>query len=456
MANLILITIDALRADHLGCYGYRKKLTPNIDKLANSGLLFVDANSVSCETSASFVSIFSATYPSMYRSLNLHERPSFVEVLKQNKYRTIAIHCNPFISRIYGFEKSFDNFLDDLTISKNIGFLQRIRSITANFIRKTRYLNFIRKAFTKIEGRMYKKYNLRADDINNIFYKYIKELKNINKFFVWLHYMDVHFPWLPPEEYIPNGLTKTEVIKANFSGNMKNPVIKELYDASLNYFDDAFSRLIIALEEFNLLDETYIILTSDHGEDFGEHGLYSHNTPSLYEERIRVPLIIYGPGIKKNKINVPVSLIDIAPTILHILVGKSKFQYGLSLLTYIENQGYPPVFSEAGELVRLLESLSSGNLKFKLTQVSLKKNGWKYIHKLDGEDEFFNLKLDPYEKDNIISVMNDIAKEFLNKIEDHIIAIKNFNKNIAKHEIMTKCKNLQKIIWKYRNNNFAE
>ena len=425
--NLIFVTVDALRADHLGCYGYHKKITPNIDKLANSGLLFVDANSVSCETSASFVSIFSATYPSMYRSLNLHERQSFVEVLKQSGYKTIAIHCNPFISRIYGFEKGFDIFLDDLTISKNISFLQRVRSISARFIRKARYLNFARKIFAKIEGRMYKKYNLRADDINNIFYRCLKNLKNSNKFFVWLHYMDMHFPWLPPEEYIPNDLTKMDVIKANFSGNMEDPIIKELYDASLNYFDEAFSILMEKLEEYNLLDETYIVLTSDHGEDFGEHGLYSHNVPSLYEERIRVPLIIYGPGIKKGKINMPVSLIDIAPTILHILVGRPKFQFGLSLLTYIENQRYPPVFSEAGKLVGLSESLLSGNLKFKLTHVSLKKNSWKYIHKLDGEDEFFNLKLDPCEKDNIIVVMKDFAKEFYSEIENHITTIKKFN-----------------------------
>lgn len=85
MRNLILITIDALRADHLSCYGYKEETSPNIDELAKKGLFFTNANSVYGSTLGSFTSMFSATYPSMYNSLSLHERPSFVEVLRQKR-----------------------------------------------------------------------------------------------------------------------------------------------------------------------------------------------------------------------------------------------------------------------------------------------------------------------------------------------------------------------------------
>lgn len=324
---------------------------------------------------------------------------------------------------------------------KTKDFFQRTRGIVARFIRKTPLRGFLGKAFAKFAGRFYRKYNLRADDINNIFLSYIERtIDDFNKFFVWLHYMDTHYPWLPPEEYIPKPLTKSDVIDINFSGNPRKPVVKKLYDASIRYVDNAIHRLIETLDSRGLLNDTYIIITSDHGEDFGEHGLWFHNAPSLYEERVRVPLIIIGPGIKQERIDKPVSLIDLAPTILHLLVKKNKFQCGLSLLSRLESNNFPPVFGEAGITTNITKSYP----KFRLTSISVKVNEWKYIHRLDGEDKLFNLKNDPLEKENLIYERKDIASELLTKIEDHLQDVRKFNRQYTRHLISKKVRYLKR------------
>jgi arylsulfatase A-like enzyme len=235
---------------------------------------------------------------------------------------------------------------------------------------------------------------------------------------MWLHYMDVHYPFKPPSEafedlpYEP--LSKRRTVQLNGKMQERPEEITEedvsdllkLYDAEIRYTDRQIGRIIDALDERGILSETLVVVTADHGEAFGEHGRFGHH-PYPYEELIRVPLVIAGPGVSSTTVDEQVSLLDLAPTILE--------QAGAATPSEMEGESFAPAL--AGESIddRTAMTISDGGSVY-----GCRTSEWKYIVRWDGDDEYlFDLTSDPNEAKNVRTDHPEVVDEFSTVIADY-------------------------------------
>jgi len=293
--NIVFISIDTLRADHLHCYGYPRKTSPNIDQLAADGARFERAVSPSPWTLPSHISMFTGQEVSVHnvrRSQNslADHAVTFTELLQQNGYATFGIGSSPYLKKRYGYAQGFDVYDDELG---QISYKKSHEAITA------------KKAVNKA---------LRA----------IKERKN-KRWFVFIHMWDVHYDYLPPAPYdrMFAGDYAGDFDMINWEKNRDfkvgmNPedfryVISQ-YDGEIAWVDSQIGLLVAKLKEWGLYENTVIVITSDHGEEFLDHGQKGHGH-SLFDELIRVPIIVTGPGVPAGMtVDCPVGLIDLYPT----------------------------------------------------------------------------------------------------------------------------------------------
>jgi len=294
--NVILLIVDALRADSLGCYNKDSHNTPNIDKFAQEAVLFKNVIAQSPGTINSAPSIFCSVYPYEhgyfnYRCFVPRKLDTIAELLKNEGYRTFGVSTNPHVTKKNRLTQGFDVFIEDLVWK-----------------------------------------NTDCDEVNRTFIKWLDN-NNPNPFFAMLWYIDPHTPYEPPPGYINKFLSQKEQ-RELILDKTKNPqpyieaapeereVSKKLYAAEVNFFDTEFAKLIDYLKQHGLMKNTIIILTADHGESFWEKKdplgkeVVGHGS-SLCEEQLRIPLIIYLPSQQERKV-VPEKAqhIDIVPTIL--------------------------------------------------------------------------------------------------------------------------------------------
>jgi len=399
--NVILITIDALRADHLSCYGYKRNTSPNIDKLAKEGVLFTQAIAQSSYTPPSMATILTSAMPNKHSlrtwgdSLN-PELPTIASVLKSEGYQTIFLGANPnFSTGLHGFTNGFDIFDDK----------------EADAVRLT-----------------------------NKALKFIKEYAN-KPFFLWIHYMNVHSPYIPLAPY-----DKLYINDKLYSQQKKLPIVKDIfggygyrgipeslakqkggignpdyyiaqYDGAINTVDTEIEVILKMLKQYRIDRKTLIIITADHGEMMGERSYYFCHAFFLYEPLLKIPLIIrYDKIIPKNKVvETPINAnLDIAPTILSILrIDRVKTFQGRSLLGTIlkKNKYYSPyVFSDE-----------------ELGVKCIRNNDWKLISSYLGNNEYelYNLKHDPQELNNLVSVEIEKFAYLKQKLDRYKQLVKN-------------------------------
>ena len=288
--NVLLITIDTLRADRLSCYSDQHVFTPNIDSLAENGVLFSRAFSNTSTTLPSHTNILlgaSPLYHGVHDNLNFVVREDFLtlaEHLKANGYETAAyVGAYPLDAR-FGLDQGFDIY--------NADFPHDYRSDLSALER-------------------------RAEEVVDKSFEGIKSAKF--PWFVWIHCFDPHLPYDPPEPF-----------KSRFAANP--------YDGEVAYVDLVMGKLLKFLKDEQLFDETVIIFSGDHGESLGQHGEPSHGF-FAYNSSIWIPFIMKVPGIKPNKIEQNVSHLDIFPTICDVIgVQKPPFLQGKSLLTVMEGK----------------------------------------------------------------------------------------------------------------------
>ncbi|MHA1665397.1 MAG: sulfatase [Candidatus Njordarchaeales archaeon] len=468
MENVILITVDSLRADHLSCYGYEKETSPNMDKIAESGILFKQAISNGGHTRIAFPTILTSTYFFSHRFLKRmnngftiylsDDRPYLPEILKRNGYKTAGFHSNPFLTKRYGYNRGFDMLLDPL--EKSIGTKKNIRSFVQNHLNPDgllyRSLKIVFNRFRHVEPPF-----AGGEEITKSALSWVKNNRG-SPFFLWVHYMDVHHPYLPPKNHLMKFSDKiitsresitlhTKMLKNSASLShidIKNLI--SLYDGCINYVDYWIGELLNALEGMDVRD-SLIILTADHGDAFGEHGEFGHGERSgnLYEEIMRIPLIISAPTLKGSEIHDQVSLLDVAPTILDFLsIQKPDSMQGKSLLTYNNkdkgdgtfaetlNIGAQPYINTKGEL----------NLIKRRGVIAYRTENWKYIHNENMDDELYNLRTDPKEKKNIINEQVEKAEEYKSEILQHLARVeKNMRKVSEKEKINKKIKELKRL-----------
>ena len=432
--NLILLTIDCLRADHLGCLGYSKKITPNLDYLAGSGVLFSQAISAASWTLPSFTCLFSSSYPSMHGEQPgiANSRVTIAQVLQRYGYRTAAFHSNPFLSSFFGFGKGFDTFDDSMHKNSYESLLRKPRELLKSIVgTKARWLY---KFLAYLYGLVVTP-SPKADKLNNKAARWLRD--NRNDFFLWMHYMDAHEPYwqckgiLSPfrvcqiHNFNLNRKAEKNKYKGSEQGSLSpkeiNRLIK-LYDENISHVDKMIGSFLRMLDRNNMLSETIVIVTADHGQQFMEHGYYGHRY-FLYEELIRVPLIIAGPMLESQVINQQVTLLDLAPTVLDLLgIDKPSSFSGTSLLPLMRGNST----SSKGTDVISVTSVNDIAIQKRRwlnandKQMSIRTGKWKYIYVEGKQDELYCLEGDPKELQNLIDVEPQIASELRTKIMNHI------------------------------------
>jgi len=408
-ANIILITIDVLRYDHLGCYGYPRDTSPNIDGLAARGVKFLQAISNGGQTPESFPSILASALPPLkppWGKTILRPNTMLAELLKGAGYKTAGFHSNPYLSRFYGYDRGFDTFDDRLRGPSVRGVRLWLRAKNPP---DTRLGKIQRELGAKIRGilrHVTERPIVNASETTDKAIDWLKD--NRGKFFLWLHYLDVHHPYLPAAKYLRlfhnQRVSRQEMFALSHKMSFKPDKLSSaevekiisLYDAEIRYVDEAIGVLLNKLKDY--LANTFIILTADHGDEFGEHGRFGHQT--VYDETLRVPLIIAGPGIKGGtSIKEQVSLIDLAPTIAEFAGIKSARSFqGKSLLPQIEGKKEAKV----GTISTLVDP--RGGQK----NIAYRTPNYKYIltESLDESEivlaeEVYELKNDPGETKNL-------------------------------------------------------
>ncbi len=303
--NVVVITIDTLRADHLGCYGYKQIHTPNIDALAADGARFERAYTAVPVTLPSHTAIFTGTYPMLsgmhdFAANKLNPtQPTLASVLKEHGYATAAVIGSAVLDSRFGLNRGFDFYYDHFDFSRleeaNLDEMERPGNIVADLA-----LDWLGKNSQK-------------------------------KFFLWMHLYDPHFPYRPPEPY-------------------SHEYAAQPYDGEIAFADAQLGRLLRFLKEKGLYQNTLIVLSGDHGESLGEHGEKTHGF-FIYNATMHVPLIIRLPG-KPAALVVgdPVSLIDLMPTILAAAGLETPAQVqGRSLLPSLQGKPGEPNRSLYGE-----------------------------------------------------------------------------------------------------------
>jgi arylsulfatase A-like enzyme len=398
--NVLILVIDALRPDHLGCYGSALDTSPTIDALAKRGVLFADATSPSSYTRAAVPSIFTSVLPGAHGVLSQGKQVEMLsdefitlaETLKARGYATAAFAPNPSLHRSFNFGQGFDLYDDDFQLGAG-----------------TEPGDY--ETATKIQDRT------------------LRWLRNNRgrPFFAYLHYRDVHAPYIPPPPYDRRYVTpgvRRPLTRAEYRSqpaDIKRPrrhrdltAYVEQYDGEIRYTDDQLARFLAELEKEDLLDNTVIFLTADHGESFLEHGSWTHGT-GLYEELTRVPLLLVLPGKKHagRRVEVPVQTTDIYPSILEILNAKAPAELqGKSLFAALEGRADPdrPVYSEA--LVdRRLRPSNFGQL------AAVRVGGWKLIYNRERRtSELYHVAEDPRETRDLAASEPERAHDLLRRI----------------------------------------
>jgi len=425
---IFLITVDCLRADHVGCIG-GTDLTPNIDKLSRDSVVFTKAFANGPGTNQSFPAILTSTYFFIHGGLHLNPRcTTLAEVLSKHGFRTVAFHSNPFLSKMFGWDKGFHEFYDFMNVIKapsaTVTRLQRgklvnrltriaLNVLGASYSRRIREL--LKKIYYRF-SRIEKPY-LEGTELNQHVTNWIEKHKN-EKFFLWVHYMDPHEPYIPPKEYLSNFSSREEALKFNLSVDMNNPseedltILRELYKGEVKYVDSCIAELINNIEDRGLLEDSLIIITADHGHAFMEHGKFGHAYDILYNEVIHVPLIVYGLG-GTHKINKCVQLLDLPPTVLDLLgINPPSTFIGKSLIDRLESL---PIFSESAEpnLVELKYNLSKNIIS------CIKKEFKLILSNFTNTMELYNIRKDPLEKKNISNIEEGIVNELISVIDKH-------------------------------------
>ncbi|ELZ87907.1 sulfatase [Haloferax volcanii] len=313
--NIILLSADALRADHLSCHGYDRETSPVLDDLAADSLHFTNAYSASSHTREAVPALLTGEYPDTAIDAKYRLATDTVaKTLSEEGFATAGFHSNPFVSRAYGFDQGFDTFDDDLHFGKH------------------KVIALAQRALDKLRNRHY----ARAEEINERSLEWLDSLDDDEPFFLWNHYMDTHGPYEPPGEYAT--LYTDETISGRNAQSLYQRAIKDpdsitdderqllidLYDAEIRYNDKRIGEFLDALRERGLLENSLVVFTADHGDAFGEHGYYEHPR-YLHDEITHVPLIVRQPNGESGVVETPASTLDIVSTIESAFGSESEF-----------------------------------------------------------------------------------------------------------------------------------
>ena len=381
--NLIVISIDTLRADHLSCYGYNRNTTPNIDRFARDGVRFANTIVQAPWTLPSHMSLLTGLYPSSHGVVEpsnklKDEHLTLAEILQNAGYETTAFTNSGYLSLRFGYQ-GFDDF-DESYGYKGLSEVETIYSMAVNWLKKS----------------------------------------HSRPFFLFLHTYQVHAPYDPPPTYDIysdknyQGIVEVSGNNSNYYGGIKPKMtiedyqyVIDKYDGEIYYTDHFLGKLFKKLRDLGLYDKSIIVLTSDHGENFLDHSVYNIDHKELYDEIVKVPLIIKASTFPKNQvIDIQVESIDIMPTVLERLgISIPNMIDGESLVELLKKRSYDNVFAFS-------ESVLPSRREYKM----IRTNNWKLLLRFQNELELFDLKSDPKEQHNLFAEKTEIAESLHEKL----------------------------------------
>jgi hypothetical protein len=390
--NVVLISIDSLRADHLGSYGYPRATSPTLDALAAQGVRFSHAVSATSWTLPSHMSMLTGRYPLAHGVLEDTDRlpdgiPTLAESLQGAGISTGGIVSMQFVGSSYGFGRGFDYYDDHTIPAKNE--VDALRDEP-------------------------------APKVEELALRFLGDHQQ-RRFFLFLHFWDVHYDYVPPPPYdtMFDPTYRGSVTGENF---LDNPAVYKgmpaadlahllaLYDGEIRWVDDHIAHIVAALDALGLADRTAIIVTADHGDEFFEHGFKGHRR-TLYDEVVHVPLIMRIPGQASAVVDTPVSLVDLMPTILELTgVPAPAGLDGTSVMAAVGRDGDgQPLYSELCGRRR------------SLCQVAQRWQAQTLIHRF--EPLRLELYADAGQKDDLVRKGQRPAPVLMSRLGDHLNAV---------------------------------
>jgi arylsulfatase A-like enzyme len=453
--NVVLITIDCLRADHLPIYGYQRDTAPFLTELAEKSVLFENSFSTGPGTSVSFPSIFTGTYPfefGGYSELSTQRTP-IASVVSNEGVDTIGVHSNTYLSRTFGYQRGFDIYE---SFYNRPGGIVTLEDKFRNFFDENGLLfTIIKQVYESIvEELILKKsdngVSLPYKQANSITDTAISHLSDISApFFSWIHYMDVHAPHHPPNKYfdlfadeIPDWKHHHETwldAKEDPTTASDEDIQQFInaYDAEIRFVDEQIERLFNQMKQWGNHENTLYILTADHGELLGEHGQLSH-PPRLYNELLHVPLILHHPNVNNShRSDDLVSLIDIPTTIAKAFNAKIPDTYkGQSLLpaTMGKNCEHDMIFAEVCHEPG--EGMSTGKYRPDKSIVLCRSSSASYVRDLQRNSESFDVAANNNNSNS--KVPTEIRQSLQKAVDDHINSIESNNQNMNEVDISAK------------------
>jgi arylsulfatase A-like enzyme len=389
--HVLLITIDALRADALSCYRPGAGPTPNIDSLAAQGAVFMNAMSSANWTLPAFGSMMTGFSPWVHRT-TLYVRPPgslpmLAELLRDAGYDTAAFVANPLLGPESGFLRGFTHYT--LFETKPRGEAAGNAPLGARILQRV----FAPKASVAT-----------SSDLTAAAIAFIKDHLDTGTF-TWIHYMDPHGPYVPPASYVPGTLTPAPVPEAEpgLSSSLHTPEQKAwaqaLYNAEVRAADGEIGGLLRGLASLGAARDSLIVLTADHGEAFWEHGYATHGN-GLFQELLHVPLIIRHPMVPPGRrIDAVVTTTSLPPTILSLCGVPSPPPKGLadSLASLLTGSPAWPTLTVSASIGAVEE------------QIAVMFDRYKYIRSIgSGREELFDLARDPGEQMSLALVSPDV------------------------------------------------
>jgi arylsulfatase A-like enzyme len=389
--NVLLIGVDTLRPDHLGCYGYERPTSPNIDRLAAEGVLLEKTVSQCPWTLPSFATALTSLYPSQHGAgINMSTMrtsfPTLAEILRDSGYSTGAVINVSVLRPEFGVDRGFDHY-----------------DVAEPNVRRT------------------------ADEVTRIALDWI-DLNRDKPFFAFVHYFDPHLSYAPPapydtlfdpgyrgrvgrsferDDYLDLKSVLLEQTDQQTGADWNH--IRALYDGEIAFTDEAIGKLLAGIADRGLTKSTLVVFLGDHGEEFSEHDGFGHGH-TLFREVINVPLIFRLPGRLAGRARVErqVRLVDVVPTVLDLL--------GIEADAHFEGVSLAPLLTQAGRLERPGQSLLPPEVAFSeglqrgTERKGLSAYPWKFVYDMKtGDEVLYDLRQDPAESANVRDGRGDVV-----------------------------------------------
>jgi arylsulfatase A-like enzyme len=374
--NVLFIVLDGASALRMSAYGYGRPTTPVLERLAGESVVFETALTQAVYTIASVGSILTGEYPERHQSVSFADRlpasaVTLPGLLTLKGFRTAGFAGNAVVSSAFGLDRGYQEFYE---VWKQEDYTGRGDSVTR------RVLPWL-------------------------------ERNRGGRFFAYVHFREPHFPYIPPPPYdrrfgggplFPDGIRNWETVESinrRAAGGEEIPRatierIAALYDGNLAYVDAEVGKILRQLDALGLAGETAVIVTADHGEATFEHRYIGHNT-QLYEESVRVPLLIRAPGLAPARVAAPVELLDLTPTVLE-LVGAGDHP----VLGKMQGQSLLPL-ARGEARVDAEQALAFSRTLWAKPRYAARDARFKYIwDSRNGNEELYDLRVDPRESRN--------------------------------------------------------